>query len=357
MLYDMKTKIKHIILTFFKHVLVKDEIKSTLIETLSNPFLGRTTLDDALANSTIRPYTDLGTGSQPDRIAERDDIIFISGRFRSGSTLLWNIFRTISGVTAYYEPFNENQWFDPSISDRGVDETHRMVDDYRKEYQGLTMLSACYREDWIRKNIFMENFFYEPSMKQFVTLLIEHAPNRPVLQFNRIDFRLPWIRQHFPNARIIHIYRHPRDQWCSTLRDLSLFPPDGSIEQFARHDKFYLRIWAQDLQYHFPFLDEYTVTHPYELFYYIWKLSFIFGTTYADFSVCFEHLIEKPSTVLTPLFEKLQFGLDNIAKAEKLIVQPDLGKWKKYADDQWFSRIESHCETTLYYFLLSQKNL
>jgi hypothetical protein len=50
-----------------------------------------------------------------------------------------------------------------------------------------------------------------------------------VLQFNRIDFRLPWFRHHFPAATILHLARHPRDQWCSCLLDPARFPPNGSI--------------------------------------------------------------------------------------------------------------------------------
>src|SRR5262245_55459716 len=40
--------------------------------------------------------------------------LFITGRFRSGSTLLWQLFRALPGVTCYYEPFNERRWFDPA---------------------------------------------------------------------------------------------------------------------------------------------------------------------------------------------------------------------------------------------------
>ena len=47
-------------------------------------------------------------------------------------------------------------------------------------------------------------------MKQYVQLLIEKASARPVLQFNRVDFRLPWFRHHFPHATIVHFYRHPK---------------------------------------------------------------------------------------------------------------------------------------------------
>ena len=127
------------------------------------------------------------------------------------------------------------------------------------------------------------------------------------------------------------------------------------MEQFVPYDGFYLRMWAQDLKYRFPFLDEDLVRHPYELFYYLWKLSFLFGKTYADFSVCFENLIENSSETLIPLFEKLNIDINHVASVEKLIVKPRVGKWKKYAEDSWFSQIESCCEDVIRDFLLSQK--
>jgi hypothetical protein len=34
--------------------------------------------------------------------------IFITARFRSGSTLLWNMFRRLRGYRAYYEPCHPN---------------------------------------------------------------------------------------------------------------------------------------------------------------------------------------------------------------------------------------------------------
>ena len=62
-------------------------------------------------------------------------------RFRSGSTLLWNIFRNRKGKTAYYEPFNERRWFDPEARSSRVDATHRGVSDYWREYDGLGELA------------------------------------------------------------------------------------------------------------------------------------------------------------------------------------------------------------------------
>ena len=83
------------------------------------------------------PYSDLGEWGGHVPTAHRSDIVFITGRFRSGSTLLWNLFRQMDNCTAYYEPFNERRWFDSSARGNRMDATHRGVSDYWKEYDGL----------------------------------------------------------------------------------------------------------------------------------------------------------------------------------------------------------------------------
>ena len=98
----------------------------------------------------------------------------------------------------------------------------------------------------------MDEDFWDPDLKRYVEILIERAPGRPVLQFNRIDFRLPWFRRHFPDAKIVHLYRHPRDQWCSALMDVKCFPRHGRVEDFAAHDKFYLLKLGQRPQVPLP---------------------------------------------------------------------------------------------------------
>ena len=348
----IKQYLKESMIAFFTRVLDQDAIKRRLVSSLRTPFCNRIeSLHGPVALEKSPPYSDLGTVTSGSSSSERNDIIFITGRFRSGSTFFWNIFRSIPGMTAYYEPFNENQWFNSQVPDKGVDKTHQKVENYDKEYQGLNRLTEFYHEDWIREHLYMDEGFYEPDMLHFITTLIEHAPGRPVLQFNRLDFRLPWIRRNFPNAKIVHIYRHPRDQWCSSLLGhISSFPSDGGMEQFREYDGFYLRMWAEDLKYHFPFLDERSVGHPYALFYYLWKLSFLFGKTYADFSVCFENLIETPVATLSSVFEMLTIDVAHVSTVEKLIVKPQIGKWKSYADNHWFSTIESRCETVLHEF-------
>jgi hypothetical protein len=172
-----------------------------------------------------------------------------------------------------------------------------------------------------------------------------------VLQFNRVDFRLPWLRRQFPRAKVLHLYRHPRDQWISSLVDPKEFTKDGTVTEFARHDRYYLRMWASDLKYHFPFLSEDQVEHPYQLFYYVWKLSYLFGQRFAHVSLAYESILESPERSLADLFEKLGIVGADPASLAGLVEKPRSGRWRNYAPEEWFRRHESSCETVLSTFL------
>lgn len=297
------------------------------------------------------PYADVGRLNGRIRTCERDDVVLITGRFRSGSTLLWNIFRQVDGFTSYYEPFNERRWFDPAARGERVDSTHRGVSDYWREYDGLDVLAELYREDWIRRGLYMGAHTWEPRMRDYLEAIIERSPGRPVLQFNRIDFRLSWFRRNFPHATIIHTFRHPRDQWCSTLMDLDCFgPASGGLRDFAGADKFYLRSWVNDLKHHFPFLADESL-HPYRHFYWLWKLSYLYGVNYADRSVCFEQLVTHPRREVQQLFDALNCRVDNWAALDGILKRPELGKWRRYAEDAWFREHEIECERVLADFL------
>src|SRR5262249_59108363 len=141
-----------------------------------------------------------------------------------------------------------------------------------------------------------------------------------------------------------HLYRHPRDQWASSLVDPRAVPRDLTPAEFGRYDHYYLRNWARDLKYCFGFLDEDAVAHPYQLFYYIWKLSYLFGRRYAHFSLAFEDLTAAPDRCMGDLFRDLGVRDAPVAELVRLVEQPRSERWREYAPEAWFREQEATCE-------------
>jgi len=298
------------------------------------------------ARQLAAPYPELRRLCRADRACRRTDVIFVTGRFRSGSTLVWNLFRHLPAFTAYYEPFNERRWFDPRTRGSHVDASHLEVCDYWAEYDGLELLDSYFSADWKFQHLYMPAHAWNPAMQRYLELLIEKAPGRPVLQFNEMDLRLPWLRARFPGARILHIFRHPRDQWCSTLGRNLASSASHTLRHFAAADGFYLLRWGEDLQRYFPFLTLEQHAHPYELFYQIWKLSYLFGRLHADVSISFESLVQSPEPTLRNVFETLAIAGLPVNTLLPLVKPVPLGKWRSYAAAEWFEAIEQRVDLT-----------
>ncbi len=197
---------------------------------------------------------------------------------------------------------------------------------------------------------------WDPGMKAYVEGLVDAAPATAVLQFNRLDFRLAWIRRMFPRARLIHLVRHPRDQWCSSLLRPSDFPKDRPADTFAPHDHFYLLTWARDLRRAFPFLDPANGDHPYRTFYYIWKLSCLYGLSYSHASFRFEDLVACPDRVVPQIMEAAGVSDYDLGSLVSCVAKQPIGKWRDYADESWFTAHEQACERVLADFLGSDRD-
>lgn len=319
-----------------------NEGRAILTDTLGDLLAWRPGVSPTLLGPPV-PY-DLGRSTAPEA-SPRERPIFITARFRSGSTLLWNLFRHVNACTAYYEPFNERRWFDEAVRGTRVDPTHH-VDDYWKEYEGLSELAGFYHEDWIRRFLYMDQTSWNPDMANYVRSLVAHARGRAVLQFNRIDFRLPWFRTTFPEAVLVHLFRHPRDQWCSSFPEATPAQVTCSLDDFVKNDHYYLLMWADDLKDRFPFLAPSVAVHPYRIFYYVWRLSLAFGQAYADYSLSFDDLTERPQRELRRLLDAV--GLHRVDAGPLCsLVRPAPPRWSKFADDSWFRSHETACETVL----------
>jgi len=243
-LWKARNRLRALFFKGMRHTIEIDETRGILLNSLRGYL--KTISPHYFSESLLseRPYSDTALISSNNEA--RQNPIFVTARFRSGSTVLWNIFRNLPGFTAYYEPLNERRWFDSQIRGDIIDETHKSVENYWAEYDNLAVLGDYYRVHWTCRDLYMDETVWDGSLENYIQLLIEHAPNQAVLQFNRIDFRLPWIRRHFPAAKIIHLYRHPRDQWCSFLLKLQQFSSTAILRDYGPHDHFYLLVRAAE---------------------------------------------------------------------------------------------------------------
>jgi len=342
-----KKKIFRIINGLLKRVYEKPDGQRLLF--YSMPYMeevrSRLFVDDI--SNYADPYRHGKEAAWRDDVINNENVTFITGRFRSGSTLLWNIFRDIPDTTSYYEPFNERQWFNNIKRGENIDTTHRGVEEYWKEYDGLESLGHYFQDSWGYKQLYMTEASYKPGMIHYIDALIRSGDERVVLQFNRLDFRLSWIRKHYPKAKIIHIYRHPREQWLSYIKSAERCSPVDNFYSLGNQDFFYLRHWGRDLRFVFPFLDENKLSHPYELFYLIWRLSYNHGVSYADYSLSMEEITENTEGSLKEVFSLAGIDDEYLSLAREKIHNTQAQKWQGYAESTWFDELEERCEAIL----------
>jgi hypothetical protein len=274
----------------------------------------------------------------------RNRALFVTARFRTGSTFLWQVLNHLPEVHAYYEPLNPIGWF--SVVNPVVDPTHIGVSDYAASYRGLSHLSALFDPRWASEDLYMDETHYDPRLARYIAKLINCSSRLAALACNRIDFRLPWLKVTFPDVPILHLYRHPRDQWMSILYQQEV-PREVTVTQFRSYDRFYLLEWARDLSRSFPFLQSANVNrHPYELHYLIWRLSYDYGRSYADLSISYEGLLSDLSGHVLRILKLVGINGPEIGEElESLKARPrNLETWRTYAPDAWFEDIEGRCE-------------
>ena len=343
----MRHRLVQLVLSIFSkllhHAQGRDEIRRAL------PKAGAAPRPPIFDEEVIRelPYVGLGKIYNAGKHSKPPPI-FVTARFRTGSTLLWRLFRESPGVTAYYEPFNERRWFSASGRAGGVDPTHRGVSDYWLEYKGLSELSEYYDPAWTDTNLYMDGTSQDANMARFIRTLIARTDNTAALQFNRVDFRLEWLRQNFPTGRIIHLYRHPREQWVSSLYGDFSLPKEATLAQFTAADKFYLLKWIRDLSWQFPILDALSEHHPYAAFYALWRLSYVYGRHFSDMSVGYEDLVDRPDQEFAKVADVCNLGEMPRNFASDRVDGKDLSKAERYADESWYRAIESEVGALLH---------
>jgi hypothetical protein len=272
--------------------------------------------------------------------------LFITARFRTGSTMLWNLFRQLPEVQAYYEPLHDSliNFIKHPIP---PEKSHLNIkSSYFDEYKDANMAISLHQSDFTNHRLYLESDESYPELQAYIQSLVESAPpgHSAVLQFNRIDFRLAWIKKKFPKANLLHLTRNPRDQWYSTLANFS-----GDIDHYIDYEYAYdIITWARDLYKQFPFLATPQIEHAYQRFYYIWKLSYLAGKRLSDLSVAYENILAEPQKQVAQIlnFANL-YSENNLETCLKVIESKPEHAWNKERSDAWFSDMEKKCEAVL----------
>lgn len=203
--------------------------------------------------------------------------------------MYWNFFRNSSeSYTCYYEPFHESLLSYVGSGATTVDETHTGVSDYWKEYRQLdySILENLWRPWFGRERWSMSHQDQAADMAQFIQLLIEQSPGRPVIKFVRAGFRVSWLRKTFPDALIIHLVRNPRNVWESIVKKQG--GSDDKLENFARFElgfiDYFLNVSNE--------LNVGTSDHLYQDFYVLMARHFQSVEDYADHTWHYEQTVE-----------------------------------------------------------------
>lgn len=210
--------------------------------------------------------------------------VFITGRFRSGTTALWNILRQGPSVFGICEPLHDNlpEYLAQEVS---VDPSHHGVTDYFRELRPhRAAILSRHRVEFGATRLALAAGEEHHELKAYLDFLLQLAgKNTPVLKFVRMDFRLPWLRRNYPDAVIIHIHRQPREQWLSMTAHHPV-----AIATARGLGVFQLNAFAASLLFSVPEIMSPGITSSYERAYYLSRISRAVGEKYADLTIDFD---------------------------------------------------------------------
>jgi len=272
--------------------------------------------------------------------------VFITARYRSGSTALWNVFKRIPDCVSYYEPCQANLL--ANIRHMKPMASHRNVDSYWDEYFPLLgRIEHVHQPEFGFDRLLMEADDDHPALERYLRFLIAEAGDRrPVLQFNRVDFRLPWLRARFPEATLIHLQRNPRSSWVSSRRHL---PPE-LWDDPDHHDAFELMQWSMSLSEVFPFLIEASIEHSYQRHWLIWRLSQCMGQRRSDLSIDFDRDLQRdPKAGMNKLVDIGALPAEHAAHASMHLVSVEPMGGLVQRSEEWFAKTEREGEALLHH--------
>lgn len=241
-----------------------------------------------------------------DRGSERQTrprLVFVTGDFSSGSTLLFNLFRASDAFHCLYEPLHE-YLLEYLVWPLQVNPHHPNTVDYFGGFRGFRRIPRLFDPTWATKRLYMDRALPVPRLRRYLEYLVDTSLERRcavMLKFNRMCFRLGWLKHRFPEARIIHVRRDMDSQWQSLVRRAQENHGREDVGQDSVHfSSFRMGLNCDELAGQFPELAAEANSSGYERFCRYWKLSDREQSKFADLTVTLESL---RSDLATPLGE------------------------------------------------------
>ena len=216
------------------------------------------------------------------------NLVFVTGDFCSGSTLVFTLFRKTGRYYSLYEPLHE-MLLEYLIWPMLPDDHHFHVENYQSELKGFDRIPELFNPQWGSSQLYLTADAEADALYRYLSYLIGTAFGRSdkvMIKENRFTFRMAWLRAKFPQAKVVHIYRKKEDQWKSNLRRAQAWLGKEDVGQNdASYNGFSLANWCEDLKGYFPELCVENFKTGFDRFTKLWELSLTENQRYADISV------------------------------------------------------------------------
>src|SRR5262245_51046437 len=186
------------------------------------------------------------------------NLVFVSGDFCSGSTLLFTLFRRTEQYYSLYEPIHE-RLLEYLYWPMRPDDHHFFVRRYHSELKGFDKIPELFNPRWGNSRLYLPSEADADDIYRYLSYLIGTAFGRGgkvMIKENRLAFRLGWLRSKSPQAKGGHIHRKKEDQWKSLLRRVQAHHRREDVGQDApTFNGFAIHAWCEDLKRIYPELE------------------------------------------------------------------------------------------------------
>src|SRR5262245_2642783 len=133
------------------------------------------------------------------------NLVFVTGDFCSGSTLLFTLFRKTEQYYCLYEPLHE-LLLEYLIWPMLPDDHHFHVKSYQSELKGFNRIPELFKPRWGNSGLYLPADAQADELYRYLNYLIGTAfgrAERVMVKENRFTFRMGWLRSKFPHAKVV----------------------------------------------------------------------------------------------------------------------------------------------------------